>query len=254
MIRYILEDNPDSTISKFFMKAYKNIDNDVITFANSNNRLYREAKNTLDTYKDDYVIVYLDMVPGVEIETAIYNKLRWLSIKRQYRLIVLPVPCFEYFVIKSIRSLGITEVDSQSIDICVNKENYKESKLLHDGHRAKKCINFEKYCKQVLNNAFIECTGTDGMRCKASGMYKHYYTRNCPCGNNAQYNCKELQLKMKVFKLLCNIPIFPKAEEFNSREVSLEDLWDVHRKLVKEFNMMQAKYSDNEAQYIESIR
>ena len=57
MIRYILEDNPDSTISKFFMQAYKNIDNDVITFANSNTRLYKEAKNMLDAYKNDYVIV-----------------------------------------------------------------------------------------------------------------------------------------------------------------------------------------------------
>lgn len=117
MIQYVFEDSDSSTLSIFFKSLYSSEELSRIHFVGSNKNLFKKASDIVEHCTDDYIVVYLDMVPGIPIEVSIYNRLRSLSLRNDARIAVMPITCFEYFTIKSLRLVGVHEKYKQSIDL-----------------------------------------------------------------------------------------------------------------------------------------
>lgn len=257
MIQYVFEDSDSSTLSIFFKSLYSSEELSRIHFVGSNKNLFKKASDIVEHCTDDYIVVYLDMVPGIPIEVSIYNRLRSLSLRNDARIAVMPITCFEYFTIKSLRLVGVHEKYKQSIDLCLRRERFDQAYILSIPRVRKKCTNFEKYCKQVLSTSFLECVDTESILGKTSVIGRKYFESDCICvDNDITHNyCKECKVSHKVIAFLRQFPVVPKVGQLGSRySAELDDgaLWKMHRKQVDEFNYFQNKfYSD--AGYIQEI-
>lgn len=258
MVHYVFEDNPQSTISLFFKKLYSEQELKRIHFVGSNKNLSKYVLELIKDNTEDYVIVYMDLVPSVPVEISIYKKLCIMSHENDNRVIVFPIPCFEYYLIKSLREIGISEADKQSIDICIDKVGFSKANILSNPKIREKCNNFERFCKQVLALAFMECVDVETINGKISPIGRKYYSLDCICLENVRTKeCKECSMKKKVMCFLRQFPMVPSIKQLGNKyrnEITLQEIWDIHKKLVREFNEFQDRICNNEEiQYIKEI-
>lgn len=235
---FIFEDHEEDIISKFFKKAYSdNIANSFI-YAKGNGNIKNIAKQTL-TMTNDTVVVFFDTIPGNKETWKIYKTLRDMSIQVNYRMIVLPLVCMEYYLIKALKNSQVI-IDNTGIDICINKDLYFNSPLISTADDKTMVKNFEKYCKLILIKNLKACachSGKTTVQC-----YGAYYINDCLCEFKDNECCQE-KLCSKLKNYLSQFDYVPENSiTGNSKILSTEEVWDIHRKLVQEYNEMVNYY------------
>lgn len=130
--------------------------------------------------KDDFFIVFIDLVPNNQATFKYYNDLKQIIDDLEYQNVVLvPIICMEYVVLKVLVKYYQYQARSSHailMEHLIKEFNWSDIpiglKLREDG----KEYSLEKLCKQLLNNSIPSCMKTD----KGS---KYFYTMNqqeCP--------------------------------------------------------------------------
>lgn len=209
MVYYIFEDNPDKGISKLFKLAYPESVANRIIFAKGRGNLEHQARKYLkDT--TNKVVVFVDLVPDnpstaytVKILLRLYKEKKYTN-----RIVVIPIPCMEYFLIKSLSNSALV-VKRQSIQVCIELEDYRNDSILSNRIASGVGISFEKYCKLLVNSAFKQCVKD---KHKVDGVtYKELYvTTDCECDTPIKDSvCGEASLEGKAHSLIQQFPVFP---------------------------------------------
>lgn len=160
----------------------------------------------------------------------IYKNLKRDSIKNENRIIVLPIVCSEFYILKFLDKNNMITDKSKS-DIVFNFDLYDEvlqsNEVTHLD--VEFCKNFEKYCKLVTMKWIKECAKTNGTQ--------EYYTESCVCNTLKDDKCYSRELTQKAIDYISQYPCVPSGSYTNDiRQLTLEEIWDIHRQLVNMFN------------------
>lgn len=237
---FIFEDHPDSDISVLYRSAYNEDILRQFVYAKGNGNLEYEVRHYLLNTSEN-VIVFMDMIPGNRACNRIYNKLKLIARKNNYRVIILPIICAEFYMIKSIRNMNLF-IDVQEVINCLDKQPHFLSNLMKDADIAKYCKNFEKYCKFILKyNVKNNCLKPFNQE---QGKNGEYYRSACRC-SVATEECDQLQLVDKAINLLYAYKYVPSGSRVvNVENLTENEMWNVHRKLVDEYNIFVKKYRE----------
>lgn len=235
---YIFEDHPDADISKLFKSAYNNNNINNFIYAKGNGNLVDKI-NYYISKTTDKIIVFMDTIPGNKDCYSIYREIRLISIKHNCRVIVLPIICSEYYMIKSIKNKDIFK-DREEINRCIMKEPHITSSLMNHKDKASYCRNFEKYCKYLLKyNTVKNCLKNYN---KEDNINGEYYNESCKC-NKAMSDCIQITLSEKAIALLIAYKYIPSGSIADKvKHLTDDELWDIHRKLVDEYNAFVDSY------------
>lgn len=228
-MKYIFEDSKDDAISILFEALYdKNILRNFI-YSNGNGNLANEL-DRLDENED--VAVFLDLVPDNRDTVRIYNKI--IGYKKRFKsFIVFPIPCREYYYIKSLfMTQAMIQGYLDSIKSCLDINYYKDSDILSDGDRAR---TFEKFCKIVAIKGFIDCA-------KLTGRKIEYFENDCVCTNNN--GCaNEYTIKIKLRSILAAYMCVSSGSNCEGcKKLSRDECMDIHNELVQQYNEACEKF------------
>ena len=238
---YIFEDKADDLTSLLFKAGYDKDTASKFIYAGGNGNLLKEAENQLcHAQEAEKVCVFLDMVPDNKELHKIYSNLRRLCRQYTYRLIVMPIVCAEYYLIKSLSNEPVMK-SKVGVDICINKEVYFSSPLIETNDDKKFCKTFEKYCKLILLKNMENCAKHSRGENEENIMYGVYYTSDCIC-NRSMDNCVHKSLLDKALNFLQNYPYMPEESLLNREKLSDNEIVLIHKKLVDEFNDVIKKY------------
>ena len=234
---YVFEDWEEDLLSKLFMSAYS--ENSFI-YARGAGNLIHIAEKLL--YKsDEIILVYLDTIPDNRESIRVYNNLKRLSKKNNFRVIVLPVVCAEYYFIQSLPEDLYYSV--KSVNICKSRGFWKNSDLLETVQDREFVRNFEKYCKLILLKNVRHCVKHTR---ENNNLYGYYYMQNCLCDFSMDI-CKEDNRLNKAVRYVCEYPVVPELNFKGSfRKLNLDEIWDIQRTLVDTFNDMVDLYICND--------
>lgn len=214
-------------------------------------KLKKKIVKDLISTCDDIICVFLDMMPGNRNIRTIYKRLRELSIVNNYRIVVIGIPCAEYYVIKMLYQHKELVKDSHSIEECINFVYYANASVVTTQEDRAFCKNFEKLCKLILRKCFVECAIDSAALSENSGKY---YLNDCKC-RLCTINCSDRTLYTKSFELLCEYPCVPSnsnVRDGNKRELSLDEIWDIHRESIENYNRLVDKYKAETDESIDS--
>lgn len=235
---FIFEDHEEDIISKFFRKAYPDNIANTFIYAKGNGKIKSIVENLMISTNDN-VVVYLDTIPGNKETAKIYKALRDISIESNYRLIVLPLVCMEYYLIMALRDSQVM-ISHTGVDICVNRDLYFNSPLISTPNDKVFVKNFEKYCKLILNKNLKICACHSGKETEA--CYGAYYLNNCFCKYKDDI-CVEEGLLKKLTKYLSQFDCVPEGScAENIKRLDENEILNIHRKLVQEYNDMVDYY------------
>lgn len=235
---YIFEDHPDADISILFKSAYSDDKIKNFIYAKGNGNLVDNVKDSL-LKTTDMIVVFLDTIPGNKDCYSLYREISFISKKNNYRIVILPIVCAEYYMIMSIKDTSMIK-DFMEIDRCIRKEPHITSCLMEYIDKARYCKNFEKYCKYLLKyNAVKDCIKPYN---KSSDINGEYYRKNCLCQKNT-VDCIQKTLSEKAISLLAAYKYVPSGSiAVNVKNLTEEEIWDIHRELVDEYNDFTDKY------------
>ena len=103
-MRYLFENARDSLGHVLLNAAYPGGAMPNSVFVGGNQEFYESAYEILNR-EEDYVVAYIDMVPGNSALSDVYADLQSLSESNDHRLIIIPIVCFEYHYMLSIASI-----------------------------------------------------------------------------------------------------------------------------------------------------
>lgn len=239
---YIFEDKTDDLISLLFKAGYNEKTASKFIYTNGNGALIGESKKQLqNTPNNEKICVFIDMAPGNKELYGIYRGL--IKIAEQYtgRMIIMPLICAEYYLIRSFVNKPVLK-SYVGVDICVNKEVYFNSPLIVTQQDKEFCKNFEKYCKLILIKNLMDCARhSRGIR-HENLIYGAYYTKDCKCDAGTDSCVTEPVLK-KSYDFLKNYPCIPEGSYFqDTQKYSDLEMQGIHRRLVDEFNEVIQKF------------
>lgn len=248
---YVFEDKKDDLLSKLFCKLY---DSCIFVYADGNGNLVRIVEDLLIS-SDDNILVYMDLIPDNINTVSIYKSLKRISRKNDFRLVVMPIVCAEYYFIKSLPEYLF--LSDKGLKECINKEYYKDSELIEDSDR--KCVkNFEKYCKLILLKNVVDCVRHSR---KDNSKYGCYYEEDCLCDGCYDF-CKVYTAIEKAADYVYQYPVFPDTNLIdNCNKINIDSLWEIHRGLVDDYNLMvdnfmlkDKRYTYTKIHYIKDIK
>lgn len=225
-MKYIFEDGKEDAISKLFESLYSE---DIVSnfiYTNGNGRINQE----LDLIpENEDVSVFMDLMPDNRDTARIYMKLA--QYKKKFKtFIVYPIPCREYYYIKSLyNTQAMNRGYADSIKRCLDIEYYTKSDILSTEQDRKAARNFEKFCKIVAIKGFIDCA-------KLSGQCIRYFNNDCICSNTNEC-MQNITIYDKLESFLAAYPCIPHGSEIKSAiPISLEDCVNIHMVLVDTYN------------------
>ena len=230
---YMFEDNKDSVFSKLFRVCYTDL-GDSFIYLNGIPNAVKTINNLLE-HTNEYITLYMDLVPDNKILQEIYCELRRLSYKHNFRLIIVVIPCIEYQFIKSVSDV----ITNKFTDICSQYIPYSEILIDFNTTRIK---TFEQLCKAVIREKMLKCMSTDTT---VNNDYR-YYTIDCDTANTYE----------KSRKLLCSFPAVPPTMSINGQSLNLDQCWEVHRETVNFYNEAVTRFraASVKARYIKPIK
>lgn len=243
---YIFEDKEDDILSRLFRKSYSIEATNKFVYSNGNGMIIKTVEEYLKEIQEE-ICVFLDTIPGNDSIHRIYSVLRLMSMQNNFRIVVMPIVCTEYYFIKSIADKGYLFKGSSDIGYCINRGYYRDSKIYLEADETYKvkCNNFEKYCKLILMTCVIDCVKHSR---KDNTSYGRYYEQDCKCASSLN-ECIDRELNLKSYELLRQYPCVPGNSDIkseNKKEINNDKMWIVHRKLVEEFNKMSDMYSEKD--------
>lgn len=230
---YIFEDHPDDSLSRLFKKSYSNDVSSKFIYAQSVSNVKKLARQELRKTENEMVYVFMDMVSNNINLIQIYKYLSKKSQDSNYRLVVLPLVCAEYYFICSLSEYTI--LDKETMDLCINRLPFTNAKIVQSVKKVP--ATFEQFCKLILCSGVIDCIKRDSSN--NNPMYDFYFNKDCRCESSLR-DCLNLTLQEKSKQFLGQYPCIPANHIFENTENSLHfnDIWQVHRQLVDEFNTM----------------
>lgn len=248
---FVFEDDRSDVLCRIFHVGYSTIRANEFIYDEGNGNIKNTVVRLLTETKEK-IVVFLDMSPGNREIVNIYHYLKMLSRREEWRLIVLPVMCREYYFIRSLINEPVFE-SRAGIEACVNKQPYFDSELIETDADRKFCRNFEKFCKLILIKNVIDCVRHSRNMEKSNRLYGYYYEKDCVCPERKP-SCKEKLLLEKSRSFLKEFPCVPDGSLFEDVVVcNAETIWMVHRRLVTEFNEMVMRFKiedkENAAKY-----
>jgi len=244
-MKFIFEDDERDIISVFFRQAYPNEKSEEFIYARGNANIEDKIKYQLENTVEE-IVVFLDMVPGNREIIKEYRRYSKISRDNGYRVIILPIVCAEYYLIKSLKDTIAVE-SNIGVDICINKDVYFDSPLIQSEQDKVFCRNFEKYCKLILIKNMKYCASHSGKTiCDAYGAY---YLEDCIC-RYSDDECRQNKDKIeKAVEFIREYPCVPNGSyDKKMKELSLQDVWSIHKMLVDEFNQMNDKYMETDVE------
>ena len=236
-MKYIFEDSKESPLSELFTYTFKKEVFDDIIFTDGNSNIVKYVENALKDYPDEILVVFLDLVPAHSGIWAIYDILSSISIENNYKVIVIPIVCFEYYFIKSVENDGLF-YDKESLDICCNKKPFFNAPIIMSESHRRYCTTFERYCKAMFRRRLAMCIRSDEYLPNNSRQdyYNNYFYVDCN-SSEGFYFCKEKPLIEKSERYLKEFPCIPEGSSIDTMvEISNDEVWVLHRRLVDEFN------------------
>lgn len=236
-IKYFFEDKESSALSKLFRIIYKGRED--IVFVNGSGNLCKPVSKHLQS-SDSLAYVYLDTVPNNLATLAVYTQLKQLSIDTDYRCVVIPIICAEYYYLKS---LGLSTVikHTGAVQLCLTKRYYLDSEYLEKRSEGS-YKTFERFCKMLCEYALYRCASIN--RRGALKPTHTYTTEKCPCSTKdapCVETGKSLEEKAKLF--VSEFPCIPRNEFVERRAVAWDTAWEDHRRLIEGFNAWSRLYS-----------
>lgn len=250
-MKIIFEDNKKDVLCQLYNVSYSSdvIQRDFI-FAEGNSKALKKAIDILRNSDED-VVLFLDMPPGNVEANKIYKELKREGDTTTERLIVMPIPCFEYYFILSIYNKNWMFTRTDGIKACVNKEYFRNESILETDEDRKYATTFERYCKLILKKSVIDCVKHCNM---SNGYYGLYYTQDCLCNKNMFNECIAETLKDKSNRMVLKFPCFPKGNNIGkSVGLNKTQLWKIHDTLVEDYNKMVQLYIEKSGSSEERI-
>lgn len=226
---YIFEDMRDDVLSEFFRKAYPSEVANKFIYTNGNGGIISTVKEMIESTQDN-IIVFMDFYPTNDSIVKIYKNLRRESRINENRIIVLPIVCSEFYILKFLDKNGMI-TDKTKSDIVFNFDLYDEVLKSNEvtDLDVTFCKNFEKYCKLVTMKWVKECARTNGTQ--------EYYTEGCVCNTLKDDKCHYHELTQKAIDCISQYPCVPAGSYANNiKQLTIEEVWDIHRQLVNKFN------------------
>lgn len=235
---YIFEDNSNADISKLFRVGYTEDIHKKFVYAQGNGNITKYVMQNI--YKEDFIIVYMDMIPGNLDCVTIYKDLRTLSYENNFKIIVIPIVCAEYYMLKSLKDKMYLFKDENEVRRCIDKVPHISSKIAKDDRYKNYCKNFEKYCKILLKfETTKECIKPFNIKESKNGQY---YREDCICEINSEL-CTNDSLISKCYKLWLEYKYIPfRGIIDKEKNVNIEGSWEAHRELVEQYNNFVSEY------------
>lgn len=238
---YIFEDDERDPLSKLFMLHYYscNTKNKIIHSrgnGNIENIIIDKLNNT-----NENIIVYFDISPGNDVLHRLYKKFRFISLKNNYRVIVLPIIGSEYYFIKSIKNENIHN-NINEINNCIELKSFFNSDIIETDEDKKYCIYYERYCKLIITKLLKDCANN----INEGDRFRYYYEKDCKC-KIPDSNCTDKYLLLKSEDFIRSYPCFPGGCKLDRvEEVHEDDLWNIHRRLVDSYNKLCNELKNDE--------
>lgn len=210
---HVYEDNPDTLLSKLFLSAYPEEEQDKIQYSEGATKLISVAWKILQENPSARVALYVDISPDNINTLHTYNRLATYAQGYVGRLFVFPVLSAEYYFLKSVS--GLLE-DSDDLRRCLMVLPWLDSSLVatEDDHRF--VTSFEKYCKLFLLKAVPDCMKhTRRVGGFANGLYGYYFERTCAC-DGCWAGCTDSP-KTKGEGFVRQHPLFPVLDKSGER-------------------------------------
>lgn len=235
---FIFEDHPNAITSKFFKQAYPDEISKNFKYAEGNTNIKQEIVSSLSTTLDE-IIVFLDMIPGNSDIILEYKQLKKLSLQNQYRIIIMPIVCSEFYLIQYLNEANLI-TDKTGVDTALKKQFYKNSPLIKK-HLQYKCNNFEHFCKIIVRENIKFCASLSTTIAK--NYYNWFYTQDCLCKVKENSCITTVDKINKSIDFISKYPCVPSGSYAKRFELlTVNQIWDKHRKLVNEFNDMVNNY------------
>lgn len=149
-MRYIFEDKKEDLISRFYRSAFReDFSENYFIYAGGAGNLEDKMMDTIQKYKKEDILIFMDMPPGNREVRKIYIQLKALIKKEGYPVLIIPIVCAEYYLINSLVELGVVPKNT-NIKICTEIDLFKKSTLYENENERKRFNNFERYCKFIL--------------------------------------------------------------------------------------------------------
>lgn len=201
---------------------------------------------SLQNKTSEDIVIYLDLVPDNNHTREMYLKICKEYKPKFKRLIVLPIPCIEYYYISAVQRQEKFRLNDDAVKIAIERGWHKDQSLKRTIEERQKYWSFEKFCKLVMQRAIIICL--------------HNWTKNthnieyfqvscadclrkpCLCTNRER---PQFQINSKKKNFIHSFPCVPAGSNFYEPErlMNWEQLVSVHRKLVGNYNLMCDRYN-----------
>lgn len=229
-MKFVFEDAKGSTTAKLFREAYPVQRHADFEYTLGNGNIEDTVRGLLKGSNEN-IVVYLDAVPGNNSITDIYRSLKILSINNGYRVIVLPIPGAEYYLLKLLCKYELV-TNMIGVDIALERQFYKHSPILNKPS-GPACNNFEHYCKLLVRENIKPCANL--RKCKAGSQHLVFYTNTCRC-QHGSYGCpSNLSVRDKAIEFVKSYECYPSGS-YIPGGTQVVDIWSKHRELVDKFN------------------
>lgn len=235
----LFEDKITSGISKLILHAYSGKDKECscVYFADGNLNL----TNKLEELKENKnIIVYVDVMPDKSSTIAAYKSCRkWVKDANRDDIFIIPIPCIEYYVVKSF-----FDKDAKEVRVVVNFEDYRSVPFNSKNKQLSIC-DFESYCKSVVDN-YRGCFRTNGV----------FYSKDCLC-KEVDYlkHCTKISVMNKAWKLILSLPAFVNNENNTFYKTQKVLFSEIENECIDMYNIIAKKYLDyGIIDYIQKLR
>lgn len=207
---YVFEDHEDDYLSKLNRQSVL-YNNSHIVYTAGNGNLTGITEKLIKT-TSDFIVIFLDTVPGNKYIRKINIDLQRLCKKYPERAITINIICSEFNFISALKNMTFLHKDITELKFLLSKEPHYCSKYYNANALLMK--NYEKYCKFYLKNLLEDCIRTRDL---------------CDTCDNSCPTSQELSLLF--------------SEEFGLiPSFSREDAIKLHQQCVQRFNELNSKY------------
>ena len=121
------EDHPDDSLSRLFKNGYLETVSFKFIYAKSVSNVNEIVKQKLRKATDEIIYIFMDLVPNNINLVQVYKKLSKKSQKSNYRIIVFPLVCAEYYLYVHSKH---TILDKEATNLCIISSTDRHTRSL----------------------------------------------------------------------------------------------------------------------------
>ena len=231
----------------YFLINYSKLTGNDLVFTKGIGNLINRVRRLVS--QECIVIAYVDLV--IDNRETINNLLKLITIIESYsgakdRMVIVPIPCIEYYLVRSLVSEGLISIDDNLIETCVNFGDYTKYNI-PKRYRS----SFEKYCKYIVEEYGLMCIRNYTFN-EYRIIQRKYFCVDCICTTDKMFDvCHYLSLKQKGVDLISEYPLVPRGSSLldfggvvlsqNGVKEKLKLLIDTHLTTIKTFGIHESE-------------